>query len=50
LFLDEALEDPNGIIIIEWAQYLPEGFDVTRMEVQIEILKDSSRKIEIKKF
>ena len=46
LFLDEALEDPNGIVIIEWAEYLPESFLVPHTEVKI-LVDGEMREIEI---
>jgi tRNA threonylcarbamoyladenosine biosynthesis protein TsaE len=44
LFLDEALEDPNGIGIIEWAEYLPESFSVPHVGVKIQV-NEEMRKI-----
>ncbi len=46
LFFDEALRDSNGIIIVEWADYLPkEKLPATR--ITISVAPDSSRKISV---
>ena len=43
LFLDEALEDPNGIVIIEWAEYLPKSFLMPHTKVKIEVKGEGRR-------
>ena len=45
LFLDEALQDPNGIIVIEWAEYLPEGFGEGDMKVKFVLKGEQEREI-----
>lgn len=45
LFLDEALEDPDGIVIIEWANHLPVNFSLSGIKIRIETQRDADRKI-----
>jgi tRNA threonylcarbamoyladenosine biosynthesis protein TsaE len=45
LFLDEALSDPNGIVVIEWANYLPVSRKIVAHVFRIQILNDNERLI-----
>lgn len=46
IYMDEALQDPNAIIVIEWAQYLPKR-PANALNVHFKNLSESEREIVI---
>ncbi len=50
LGLDEIFDDPNAVVIVEWAERLGDFQTAGAVRVFLEYVEEGSRKIEIKSY